>query len=176
MQTREVNEVNITNTDCRDLDSVLWLFEQAMILQGKNGYKVWNNIDRSGLEKDIADGLQYKITRSADIICIFSIQYNDPFIWRDRDQNDAIYLHRIVVHPDFKGQRQFEKVLNWTKDFAQRLNRPFIRMDTWADNKKIIDYYKSFGFELIENYTTPDTTELPIQNRKLDVALLELRL
>jgi hypothetical protein len=49
-------------------------------------------------------------------------------------------------------------------------------MDTWADNYKIIEYYKSFGFVFIENYKTPDTPELPIQNRNLNVALLELAL
>ena len=155
---------------------ILWLFEQAMNLQGKNGYKVWNNLDKIALEKDIENGLQYKIVSNEDIICVFSIQYNDPFIWRERDKNDAIYLHRIVVHPDFKGQRQFEKVLNWAKEFAKQNNQKFVRMDTWAENSKIIDYYKSFGFEFIAYYKTGNESELPVQNRNLDVALLEMTL
>jgi ribosomal protein S18 acetylase RimI-like enzyme len=78
------------------------------------------------------------------------------------------------VHPNFKGQRQFEKVLNWAKHFALEKNLKFVRMDTWADNEKIIDYYKSFGFEFIEYYKTTDAPELPIQNRDLNVALLEM--
>jgi hypothetical protein len=60
--------------------------------------------------------------------------------------------------------------------FALQNNLKFVRMDTWADNKKIIDYYKSFGFEFIENYKTTNATELPIQNRNLNVALLEMEL
>ena len=164
----------IVNTTKEDLDKILWLFEQAMELQGKNGYKVWSGIDNAALEKDIENGLQYKIVKDNDILCIFSIQYNDPFIWRDKDQNDAIYLHRIVVNPNFKGQRQFEKVLNWAKQFARQKNLKFVRMDTWADNEKIIDYYKSFGFEFIEDYKTTGAPELPIQNRNLNVALLEM--
>ena len=166
----------IVNTVKDDLDKVVWLFEQAMELQGKNGYKVWTGIDKITLEKDIENGLQYKIVMDNDILCIFSIQHNDPFIWRDRDQSDAIYLHRIVVNPHFKGQRQFEKVLHWAKLFARRNNLKFVRMDTWADNEKIIDYYKSFGFEFIEYYKTTHAPELPIQNRDLNVALLELAL
>ena len=47
-------------------------------------------------------------------------------------------------------------------------------MDTLTDNEKIIDYYKSFGFEFIENYKTTNVPELPIQNRNLNVALLEM--
>src|SRR6478735_9601033 len=160
----EIDDVKIFNTTPNDLDIIFWLFEQAMELQGKNDYKVWEGIDKGALQKDIDEGLQYKIVKDNDILCIFSIQYNDPFIWRGRDQNDAIYLHRIVVNPNFKGQKQFQKVLNWAVQFAKRSNLKFVRMDTWADNKKIIDYYKSFGFEFIENYKTPNAVELPIQN------------
>jgi ribosomal protein S18 acetylase RimI-like enzyme len=169
------NDINIINTTKEDLNAVLRLFEQAMTLQGKNGYKVWDNIDKAGLEKDIEQGLQYKIVLGNDILCLFSIQYHDPFIWRDKDRNDAIYLHRIVVNPDFKGQKQFQRVLDWAKQFAQSRNLKCVRMDTWADNLKIIEYYKSFGFVYIESYTTPDVPDLPIQNRNLRVALLELK-
>lgn len=169
-----IKNFTIVNTTKEDLDKILQLFEQAMDLQGKNGYKVWSDIDKIALEKDIENKLQFKIVRGNDIVCIFSIQHNDPFIWRARDKNDAIYLHRIVVNPNFKGQKQFEKVLNWAKDFARQNNLRFVRMDTWADNDKIIDYYKSFGFVFIEYYTTTNAPELPVQNRNLNVALLEM--
>jgi hypothetical protein len=48
-------------------------------------------------------------------------------------------------------------------------------MDTWSDNPTIISYYKNFGFELIENYTTPNSPELPVHNRNLSLTLLEFR-
>lgn len=176
MDEGKTDDIKIINTTHDDYDKIFWLFKKAMQLQGKNDYKVWNSIDEAALKKDITNKLQYKILKENDIICVFSIQYNDPFIWRNRDKNDAIYLHRIVVHPKFKGQRQFEKVLNWAKQFALQNNLQFVRMDTWADNEKIINYYKSFGFDLIENYKTPNADELPIQNRNLNVVLLELKL
>jgi ribosomal protein S18 acetylase RimI-like enzyme len=174
MQTDTNENIKIIHTIEADLPDILWLFEQAMKLQGQNGYKVWKDIDKAGLENDIENKLQYKITKDNYILCIFSIQYKDPFIWRERDKDDAIYLHRIVVNPNFRGQKQFEKVLNWAKQFVRHNSLRFIRMDTWADNEKIIDYYKSFGFMFIENYKTSDSLELPIQNRNLSVALLEI--
>lgn len=174
MQLNNSGDFKILTTTEDDLNTVLWLFEQAINLQGKNGYKVWVSIDKTALAKDIAERLQYKIVKDNNVLGIFSIQFNDPFIWRDKDQNDAIYLHRIVVNPDFKGQKQFQKILNWTTQFARQKNLKYVRMDTWADNEKIIDYYKSFGFEFIENYKTTNAPGLPIQNRNLNVALLEL--
>jgi len=165
----------VTNTTKDDAEKVLWLFNQAMSLQGKKDYKVWSTIDQTALEKDMEEGRQYKIANASDILCIFSIQYTDPFIWRDRDQNDALYLHRIVVNPAFKGQKQFQKVLDWATQYARVNHLKYIRMDTWAENFKIIEYYKSFGFEFIESYRTTNTPHLPIQNRDLNVALLELK-
>jgi ribosomal protein S18 acetylase RimI-like enzyme len=176
MKPADTVSIKIANTTKDDLNNVLGLFEQAMSLQGKNGYKVWDTIDVLALEKDIEKNLQYKIVRGDDILSIFSIQYNDPFIWRERDRNDAVYLHRIVVNPAFKGQRQFENILNWAKQFAHQNKLKYVRMDTWADNKKIINYYTSFGFVFIETYKTPDVPELPLQNRNLHVALLELKI
>lgn len=169
-----MNDYQIINTTPSDWNTIMELFQKAMELQGKNGYKVWAEIDEAGLKRDIEKGLQYKIIRNGNLLCIFSVQFSDPFIWQERDNKDAIYLHRIVVNPDFKGQKQFEKVLNWSKQFVIQNNLKYVRMDTWADNGKIIEYYKTFGFEFIGNYKTGDEPELPIQNRNLEVALLEM--
>ncbi|WP_310395667.1 GNAT family N-acetyltransferase [Hymenobacter sp.] len=176
MELDKPHDHEVSNTTKEDLNKIYWLFEQAISLQGKNGYKVWEKIDDSALHTEIENGLQYKIVEGATVLCVFSIQHNDPFIWRDRDQSDAIYLHRIVVNPNFKGQRLFGKILDWAKRFARRNNLKYIRMDTWADNEKLIDYYKSFGFHFIEYYETLDAPELPIQNRNLNVALLQMEL
>lgn len=166
--------MTIDNTTLADLPTIEWLFQQAMELQGKNGYKVWTSIDPQALKKDIEQHLQYKIVLHGEVICIFSVQYSDPFIWQERDRGDAIYLHRIVVHPAHKGKKQFNQVLGWAKEHAREKKLRHVRMDTWADNQKIIDYYLTFGFNFLGNYQTPDVPELPIQNRNLNVALLEL--
>jgi ribosomal protein S18 acetylase RimI-like enzyme len=165
----------IVNTNLTDLPIVLWLFEQAMTRNNQHGYKVWTTIDRPALQKDIENNLQYKVMQGKDVSCIFSVQFSDPSIWGERDASDAIYLHRIVVHPDFKGQRQFEDVLAWSKQLARQRQLTYIRMDTWADNARLIQYYQSFGFVLAGLRTTADTPDLPIQNRNLKVALLAMK-
>ena len=172
----ENNDYIIVNTTSEDHPAILRLFQEAMEWHGQEGYKVWASIDVAGLQKDIDQNLQFKIVSSGIILAIFSIQLSDPFIWRGKDHNNAVYLHRIVVDTRFKGQKLFAKILNWACDFARKNKLTFIRMDTWADNSKIINYYQTFGFEFIEYYQTPDVPELPVQNRNLKVALLEMRL
>ncbi len=176
MHPDKVNDIRIENTTADDWNDILWFFEKAMEQHGKKGYKVWEDFDRNRLKKDMENILQYKIMKHTVNLCFFSIQYSDPLIWREKDQHDALYLHRMVANPNFKGQKQFQKVVSWAKQFARTKKLRLLRMDTWADNTRIIDYYKSFGFEFIENYQTTNATELPIQNRNLNLALLELNL
>jgi GNAT superfamily N-acetyltransferase len=107
---------------------------------------------------------------------VFSVCYADKVIWRELDIGNSIYLHRIVVNPEFKGRKLFGLILDWAIKQAEQKGLSSIRMDTWAANPGIIDYYKNFGFTFIENCTTPDTIELPLHNRNLALTLLEFKL
>lgn len=158
-----------------DLETICQLFEEAILFQKINNYIGWNNYDRAYLLADIKNGLLFKIVGEEGIICIFSICYRDELIWRDMEKGNAVYLHRIVLNRRFKGGKVFSKVLEWAIAHAVEKQLNFIRMDTWASNEKIINYYESYGFVFIENYTTADTESLPIQHRNLNVALLEFQ-
>ncbi len=169
-------DYQIVNTSTEDLPFIYGLFEEAIAYIKRKGFTGWNSYDKKFIQLDIENKLQFKIVTKNDILCIFSICFSDTLIWRKKENGDAIYLHRIAVNPSFKGQKQFEKILHWVINFANEKGLNYIRMDTWADNPTIIEYYKSYGFHFLENYTTPDTAELPDQHRNLKVALLEMRL
>ena len=157
-----------------DLPLIFELFEKAIHYQKTNEYIGWNSYDKNFIKADIQQGLLYKILDGPNVLCIFSVCYTDKLIWREREKGDAIYLHRIVLNREFQGLKIFRAVLHWAVEHTRRQNLRFVRMDTWAGNTKLINYYKSYGFRFIENYTTQDTTDLPIQHRNLNVALLEL--
>lgn len=80
----------IDNTTFQDWDLILELFDKAIKNKRKDRYKVWNQIDESGIKNDIAKKLQYKVKIKEQVSGIFSIQFNDPFIWRERDCDKAI--------------------------------------------------------------------------------------
>jgi hypothetical protein len=65
--------------------------------------------------------------------------------------------------------------LKWVIQHARQRGLESVRMDTWTANPTIIDYYKGFGFNFVENYVTPDCPELPVHNRNLALALLEYK-
>src|SRR5580700_11236819 len=162
----------IVPTTFADIECIYSLFESAIQYQQKKQYPVWNGIDREMVQIDIAHKRQYKIISGGDILCIFSVVWSDPHIWRERDNSDALYLHRIVVNPRHKGHRHFGKILNWSINFAERQHRKIIRMDTWASNPTIIAYYQSFGFTFLGTFMTTDSPEFSLQQRKVNLALL----
>jgi len=166
----------IVNTSLKDLPFVYELFDLSVKYQEARGYPTWKNYDKGALTQDVENKQQFKVILDTQIGIVFSVRYTDKIIWREMDQGDSIYLHRIVVNPAFKGQKLFGQILSWAKQHAKQKKLGFIRMDTWATNEKIIEYYKGFGFTFIGNYTTPNSPELPEHNRKLELALLELKL
>ncbi len=168
--------IEIRNTETGDLEQVFALFDLSIAYQERNGYPVWKNYDKGAIRRDVENKNQYKIIVDAKTAIVFSVCYTDKVIWRELDKGDSIYLHRIVVNPDFKGQKLFGTILEWAIEHSKQKGLTAIRMDTWAANPTIINYYKNFGFTFIENYTTPNTEALPVHNRNLELTLLEYKL
>lgn len=164
----------ILNATIRDLPEICRLFEEAIAFQRSHQYTGWNDYDKNFLEQDIEKKLLYKIIRDNGIVCIFSVCYSDPLIWREKERGDALYLHRIVLNRRFAGIKIFPLILDWAMQEALACQRQWIRMDTWADNHKLINYYHDYGFRYIEEWTTGNTTALPVQHRNLRVVLLEI--
>jgi len=166
----------IVNAITEDLPVIFGLFEKAIAFQKAHNYKGWQNYDKAFITADVERKLLFKLSSSHDIAGIFSICFTDPIIWRKMEKGDALYLHRVVLNRRFSGSKIFQHVLDWSSGYACAKDLRYLRMDTWAENRKIISYYKEYGFRFVENYTTPDSNELPLQHRKLTVALLELEL
>lgn len=159
-----------------DLPVICQLFEEAIGFQKANHYLGWNTYDEAYIKTDFQNKSLFKIIKETHIIGIFSICLTDPLIWREMERGDAMYLHRIILNRRFAGEKIFQRILGWAIQSCNRNGLRNIRMDTWAGNEKLINYYRSYGFKFIENYTTPDNENLPLQHRNLNVALLELKL
>jgi len=163
----------VLNTTLADLEFIYSLFDQSINYQENKGAPVWRGYDKGVLVKDVNEGNQYKIVSGDEIAIAFSVCYTDAVIWREMEDGSAIYLHRIVVNPDFKGQRLFGKILDWAENRARQMGLRCIRMDTWDNNPSLINYYRGFGFSFIGRYITPDSEALPVHNRNLPIVLLE---
>ena len=165
---------NIQPTNLKDLPSIYNFFDQAIDYQKRNNYPVWPDYDKGLLIRDIEENKQFKLVVDDQMACVFTICYEDKIVWREKDTGDSLYLHRVAVNPIFKGNRLFGHINNWCAKRAEKNNLLYVRMDTWADNPSLVNYYMEFGYEIVEYFMTPDSDELPIQQRGNNVVLLQL--
>ena len=164
---------SIVNTCHDDLPFIYSLFDDAFIYQRQNGFPDWKDYSKEALKEDIDKKRQFKILVNGQIACIFTTCMEDHLVWNELELGNSIYLHRIVANKHFKGLRLVGKIVSFTNELCKKKGRSKIRLDTWANNESIIDYYKSFGFKIIRYSFNPDTPELPIQMRGNKVVLME---
>jgi ribosomal protein S18 acetylase RimI-like enzyme len=153
--------MEILNTTINDLDTIFQFFDAAIAYQKKNGFELWPTFERKLIETEIAEKRHWKIIEDGKIACVFSVMYNDPVIWLEKDKDPAVYLHRIAVNPEFRGKGMVRKIKDWALKHAKEMNKKFLRMDTWGNNEHIRNYYIRCGFHYIGQQYLTKTEGLP---------------
>lgn len=168
--------MKIINGTTEDIDIIFSLYDAGTILQKKVAQKHWLGFDRTLIENEICEKRLWKIVADNQIVCVFSIAFEDPFIWKEKDKDPAIYIHRIATHPDFRGNGYVKSIVDWAKVYAAENRKEFIRMDTGSGNNKLNDYYVSCGFNYLGIVATGDAPELPAHYKGGTSSLFEIPL
>jgi RimJ/RimL family protein N-acetyltransferase len=164
------------NSTIEDFDEILRLYDLAIEFQKTVFDKTWLPFDRKMLETEITEKRHWKILLDDQIACIFSIAFSDPLIWKEKNDAPAIYIHRIVTNPDFRGHKFVPKIVDWAHEYTRSIGKKYIRMDTWGDNQKLIDYYINCGFEFLGVVTPTRTAELPKHYEGITLSLFEINI
>jgi ribosomal protein S18 acetylase RimI-like enzyme len=167
--------MEIKNSTTADFKHIFELYDAAMSFQKTVFDKQWQGFSPSLIEQEIAENRQWKIIVDGEIACIFAITFEDVAIWGDKCQSDAIYIHRIVTNPAFRGGHYVRHIVAWAKEYAPSVGRKFVRMDTWGDNEKLIAYYQQCGFDFL-GIVTPDYRSLPKHYEGITLSLFEIEL
>ena len=168
--------LRIVNCTPEDLPLLLHLYEVARNYQRERSNRQWQEFDPALVLTEINEQRQWKILRDDKLVCIFLTAYQDPYIWGERDADPAVYIHRIVTHPDWHGQNYTSRIIDWAKEHGRANNKKFIRMDTWGDNPKLIDYYVRCGFRYLETITPTSTENLPPHYSCISLSLFEIEI
>lgn len=166
--------MQILNCSPDDLGTITALYDSAIDYQKKVFTKHWQPFDRQIIETAIREKRQWKIVADDQIVCIFTITYNDPDIWKEKDKDPSIYLHRIVTHPSHRGKFFAKHIKDWALEFGRKHGKKFIRMDTFGDNQKLIGYYVACGFNFLELVTLGESSDLPKHYKNATLSLFEV--
>jgi hypothetical protein len=159
-----------------DLAEIYILYGLAIEYQKINLKKEQFAFDEFLIKKEISENRQWKIMEGDHMACIFAISFNSPYIWGEKDNDPALYLHRIVTSPFFKGGDYVNKIVIWARKKALEQNLLYIRMDTMGNDKSLIAYYQSCGFKFIGTVTPGNAEDLRRPHRNILLSLFEINI
>ena len=168
--------MQINNAISQDIETIFKLYDQAIEFQKIVFDKHWQGFERTLIEREISENRLWKIVEADEIACIFSIAFSDSFIWSEKDDEPSLYIHRIVTNPLFRGRGYLKAIVEWAQHYGEELGKKFVRMDTWSDNQKLLDYYRNCGFSFLGVTTPQETSDLPKHYAGISLSLFEIKL
>ena len=169
--------MTIKNVTASDIEKIFAFYKIASNYQReKKTVIVWPDFDREMVINEIAENRQFKLLVNNEVVCIWAITFSDEQIWENSNTDSAVYIHRIAVNPNFRGNNYIVTITNWAKEYALKKEIQFIRLDTLGENKNLITHYKNAGFHFLGLFNLKNTSNLPDHYKLAPVCLFEIDL
>jgi GNAT superfamily N-acetyltransferase len=159
---RILKNQQIQNSTPGDIEEIFRLYRIATdFMRSKKTVVVWPEFERSLVETEIAENRQWKLVEGNVITCVWAITFSDEQIWEEKDNNDAIYIHRIATNPEYRNQNFVSLIVEWAREYAEGMGKRYIRLDTLGRNEKLIAHYTRNGFNFLGMFQLTNTAGLP---------------
>lgn len=169
--------MHIENCTIEDMDEIFRLYRIASDYQrSKKTVVVWPEFERSLVEREIAEQHQWKMVVEGKIACVWATTFSDEKIWGEKNNDPAVYIHRIATDPEHRGKSFVTLIADWAKQFAKNHKKNFVRLDTIGNNEKLIEYYKKSGFDFLGMFVLNDVAGLPPHYLEGPACLFEIKL
>jgi predicted GNAT family N-acyltransferase len=166
--------MQIENCVPNDLDFIFSLYRYATAYQKERNSAVWPEFDPELIKTEIAEKRQWKMTEDGNIVCIWATTFDDPLIWEEKNDDPAIYIHRIATNPDHRGNNLVQKIVDWSREYAAAHQKKYVRLDTVGKNEKLIEHYTNSGFTYLGLLKLKNTEGLPAHYDNASVSLFEI--
>ena len=157
----------IRKAKLEDIDEIKALTEACAAHMIQQGIYQWNEHypSKNVFIKDVEIGQLYVLEERGRILGIIVLsdiedEEYDGVKWSG-DQGKKLYIHRLAVHPDFQGQGKARSLMDFAEDFAKSNNYISIRLDTFSQNPRNNKFYKSRGYNKLDDVYFPKQSEFP---------------
>lgn len=165
--------MRIESATLSDLPAVRDVYARAREIQHAQDAIVWDEFPLQLTVAEIEEGRLFRIMDGDVLAGVFTVAYDDEAIWGERERGEHIYLHRIARATTYPGRGIMRAVLDWAWVECRRLGRVGLRIDTWASNKALIDFYEGRGFRFVCVRHIGEEPRLAPHYQGIDLALLE---
>jgi len=166
--------MEIQNSVNKDIQEIFRLYKIATDFQKTKFIVHWPEFERNLIQTEIDENRQWKIIIDGKIACVWATTFDDPQIWEERNNDPAVYIHRIAVNPEFRGQNLVQQIAEWAKQYALSNEKRFVRMDTVGENTGLINYYTKCGFDFLGLLKLQNTEGLPAHYDNATVSLFQI--
>jgi GNAT superfamily N-acetyltransferase len=139
--------------DESDLDAMIELRVEAERWLQARGIVQWTedyaDYARNVLRESVHRGAAWLIHDDGEIVATVTINGPDPDFWgwaTTQDQQDALYLGKMIVSRRHAGRQIGEAIMNWVGHRAVQAGKHWIRLDCRRDNRRLQAYYLGRGF------------------------------
>lgn len=168
--------MEITLSTLDDIDEIFAIYDAAIAYQKTITRKSWKGFKQSMVKQEIQEKRHFKIIDSEEIACTFLIAFKNPIIWKEANDDRALYLHRIATNPSYRGRGYIHKIVAWAKQYAKENGIDYIRMDTHSGNERLNQYYINAGFTYLGVSSIEWTPDLPEHYKEGPFSLFEMKI
>ena len=165
--------MRVESATLSDLPAVRAVYADATEIQREQGAVLWPEFPQQLTITEIETGRLFRVMDGDALAGVFSISYDDGPIWGERECGEHIYLHRIARAVAYPGRGILGPILEWAWAECRRLGRAGLRIDTWASNQALIDFYERQGFRFVGVRRIGVEPRLPPHYQGEELALLE---
>jgi ribosomal protein S18 acetylase RimI-like enzyme len=168
MMTLELHAAQLAH-----VDRIMWLFEEARRWQTDMKVSQWPLFELERVLDDIENNRQFVIKIDQGVMGSVTVTEEDPLVWGD--DLPALYIHRLVVARNFKGQNVGNIIVDHVERMAIQRQKLALRLDCWANNDRLKRYYERLGFKQIRDVAMGAAPSLPAHYKNSTTTLFERR-
>ncbi|MEP7270289.1 MAG: GNAT family N-acetyltransferase [Acidobacteriota bacterium] len=165
MQVRQAN--------CGDIESLKDLFRAAIAWQTRRGVSTFGEFTDSFLKGEIERGAVFLAVNEEAVGGTISLYESDEIIWGD-DHDSALYIHRLASIRTERGRGVGAELVNWSRLRAEAMGKKWLRVDCWADNTDLCQFYLRQGFDVVKVKDTGAHPSLPPHYHHIQLRLFQM--
>jgi Acetyltransferases len=147
-QDRWDRELRIRPASPEDARDVLAIWMSAAEWLRDRGIDQWNpsQFSLEAAAAAIRNSEVYLAELGHEAAGTYLLAWSDVLIWKELDNAESGYIHRLAVRRDLKGMGLGLRLLRHAERQIAGRGKRFIRLDCMADNERLNRYYRDAGY------------------------------
>lgn len=141
-------DVKVRRAQHGELSSVMKVLLEVSEWLRSRGIMQWpeDRFQEAEIRASIERGEVYLAQQNGISVGTLALQTSDAAIWGGVP-GDALYLHRLAVSRSIAGAELGKHLMEWAERLAGDEGKTFLRLDCWAENAALRQYYERLGFQ-----------------------------